>query len=96
MAKHNRSNDPVWVSDIRSRFGKEVFDPATQIVRKFVNMLRGYASKISGTDRPIKDSEIRKRLLSALPEGVGSELWQQSKQWCLRDLLDLNQTITLL
>lgn len=90
LAKHNRSNDPVWVSDVRSRFGKEVFDPATQTVRKFVNTLRGYASKISGTDRPIEDSEIRERLLSALPEGVGSELWQQAKQWCLRDLLDLN------
>jgi hypothetical protein len=74
LAKYNRSNDPIWVSDVRSRFRKEVFDLTTQTVRKFVNMLCGYASKISGTDRPIKDSEICERLLSALPKGVGSEL----------------------
>jgi len=96
LAKHDRSNDPVWVSEVRSRFSREIFDPANQTVRKFVNILRGYASKVSGTDRPIEDFEIRERLLSALPEGVGSELWQQSKQWCLRDQSDLNQTITLL
>jgi len=59
-------------------------------------MLCGYTSKILGTNRPIEDSEICERLLLALPKGVGSELWQQAKQWCLRDLLDLNQTITLL
>jgi L-fucose isomerase-like protein len=90
LAKHDRSNDPIWVSDVRSRFRKEVFDLATQTVCKFVNTLCGYASKILGTNCPIKDSEIRKRLLLALPKGVGSELWQQAKQWCLRDLLDLN------
>jgi hypothetical protein len=37
-------------------------------------MLRGYASKILGTNRLIKDSEIYKRLLLALPKGVGSKL----------------------
>jgi hypothetical protein len=76
LAKHNRSNNPIWVSDIRSRFGKEVFDPATQIVCKFINTLYRYASKISETNRLIKDFEIRKRLLSALPKGISSELWQ--------------------
>jgi hypothetical protein len=96
LAKHDRSNDLIWVSDVRSRFRKEVFDPTTQTVYKFVNTLCGYTSKISGTNRPIKDSEIRERLLLALPKGVDSKLWQQAKQWCLRDLLDLNQIITLL
>jgi len=83
LAKHNRSNDPVWVSEVRSRFSREVFDPTNQTVRKFVNILRGYASKILGTNRLINDSEIRERLLLALLKGVGSELWQQLKQWCL-------------
>ena len=96
LAKHNRSNDPVWVSEVRYRFSREIFDSINQTVRKFVNIYRGYAFKISGTDRPIDDSEIRERLFSVLPEGVGSELWQQLKQWCLWDQSDLNQTITLL
>ena len=74
LAKHDRSNNPIWVSDIRSRFRKEVFDLATQIVHKFVNTLYRYVSKILRTNRPIKDSEIRKRLLLALPKGVGSKL----------------------
>jgi hypothetical protein len=43
-------------------------------------MLYRYTSKILGTNRLIKDSEIYKRLLLALPKGVGSKLWQQLKQ----------------
>jgi hypothetical protein len=39
-------------------------------------MLYRYASKILETNRPIKDSEICERLLSALPKGIDSELWQ--------------------
>jgi len=53
-------------------------------------MLYRYISKILETNHLIKDSEIYERLLLVLPEGIGSELWQQAKQWCLRDLLDLN------
>jgi len=45
-----------------------------QTVRKFVNILRGYASKISETDCLIEDVEIRERLLLTLPKGVDSEL----------------------
>jgi len=74
LVKHDRSNDLVWVSEVRSRFSREVFDPTNQTVRKFINILRKYASKILRTDRLIKDVEIRERLLSVLLKGVSSEL----------------------
>jgi len=45
-----------------------------QTVRKFVNILRGYASKVLRTDRPIEDVDIRDRLLKALLESVSGEL----------------------
>ena len=74
LAKHNRSNDPVWVSEVRSRFSREVFDPTNQTVRKFVNILYRYAFKVSRTDRLIEDVDIYDRLLLVLLKGISSEL----------------------
>ena len=74
LTKHDRSNDSIWVNEVRSRFNKEVFNPTNQTVHKFINILRRYTFKVSGIDRLIEDVDIRNRLLKALLKGVGSEL----------------------
>jgi len=45
-----------------------------QTVRKFINILRGYAFKVSRTDRLIEDVDIRDRFLKVLLKGVDGEL----------------------
>src|SRR5450432_1490871 len=89
----DRSRDAVFISNVRTNFASQLFDPSKQSMRQFVNILEHYRTQISATDAPITDIELRNKILQALPaDGV----WQQAKMWCLRDNATLEQTINVL
>jgi hypothetical protein len=90
----DRSRDAVFISNIRTKFASELYDPSKQSFRQFLNILEHYRTQISATDAPITDIELRNKILQALPAGDG--VWQQAKMWCLRDNATLEQTINVL
>jgi len=96
LAKLNRANDPVWVNSTIQQFNQERFDPTNQTVQQYVDILQNYASQLEGSSRPITDDNIKERLYGALPKGIGSDIWQTSLAFCLRDNLDLYAAITKL
>jgi hypothetical protein len=79
LRKLDRANDPIWVQDITEQYRKEVFDPTRQTLQEFVSILRDYSSKLSGSNRPINNTDILDRIYNALPSRVGSEVWQTQK-----------------
>jgi hypothetical protein len=90
----DRSRDAVFVSNIRTNFASQQFDPTKQSIRQFLNILEHYRTQILTTDDPITDTELRNRILQALP--IGDGVWQQAKMWCLRDKATLEQAISVL
>jgi hypothetical protein len=90
----DRSRDAVFISNIRTSFASQLFDPLKQSIRQFLNTLEHYRTQISATDNPITDLELRNKILQALP--ISDGVWQQAKMWCLRDNSTLEETINVL
>jgi len=91
LKKSDRANDVVHMANLRTDFGREQFDPSKQTIQEFVARLDHYRVQLYSTNRPITDEETLDKLLQSLP--VGDALWQQAKNWCLRDKLNLEQAI---
>jgi hypothetical protein len=62
----NRSRDAVFISNIRTKFASELYDPSKQSFRQFLNILEHYRTQISVTDSPITDIELWNKILQAL------------------------------
>ena len=54
----NRSRDAVFISNIRTNFTSQLFDPTKQSMRQFINILEHYRTQILATDAPITDIEL--------------------------------------
>ena len=89
-----RSRDAVYISNVRTNFASQLFDPSKQSMRQFVNILEYNRTQISATNAPITDIKLRNKVLQALLGG--DSVWQQAKMWCLRDNATLEQTINVL
>jgi hypothetical protein len=91
LAKADRSDDKVYVAQVKDDFQSERFDPTQHTLQDFVARLNSHRTLVANTQLPLEDSDVLNKLMQSLPKG--DPVWQAERHYCLRNDLDLQSTI---
>ncbi|KAF7891218.1 uncharacterized protein EAF02_001543 [Botrytis sinoallii] len=81
---------PSYVANVRETFFEETFDPKTQTIRQFIDILLSHQMMISTSKGAICDLELRSVLLEKLPN---TGIWRSSRYFAIDMKLSLERTI---
>jgi hypothetical protein len=70
IAKANRANDRVHISELCTNFHQEVFNSSKESVCQFVERLEQYKTKLMNTDCKLTNDDMLKNVKTATEVGV--------------------------
>ncbi|KAF7891833.1 hypothetical protein EAF00_008135 [Botryotinia globosa] len=89
----NQAQHPFFASNVRDTFYEEIFDPKTQTIRQFIDILLSHQIMLSKTKYAIGDLELKSLLLEKLPN---TGIWRDSRFLAIDPKLSLEKTLLLL
>jgi hypothetical protein len=93
LAKEDRSTSLLHQNTLFSQFHKATWNPAEESIRMFYARLDDIRSQVEGTERAITETEVRWRIITAIPDGPE---WKQARHLCLLNNLGTSEVIETL
>ena len=93
LAKEDQSTSLLHQNTLFSQFHKATWDPAMESIRMFYARLDDIRSQVEGTERAITETEVRWRIITAIPDGPE---WKQVRHLCLLNNLGTSEVIETL
>ncbi|TGO17071.1 hypothetical protein BTUL_0021g00700 [Botrytis tulipae] len=89
----DQAQHPLFASNVRDTFYEETFDPKTQTIRQFIDILLSHQIMLSKSKYAICDLELKSVLLEKLPN---TGIWRDSRFLAIDPEFSLEKTILLL
>ncbi|KAF7941898.1 uncharacterized protein EAE97_006735 [Botrytis byssoidea] len=89
----DQAQHPLFGSNVRDTFCEETFDPKTQTIRQFIDILLSHQIMLSKTKYATCDLELKSVLLEKLPS---TGIWRDSKFLAIDAEFSLEKTVLFL
>ena len=93
LAVYDRTTDNVYAGNLKGQFYALQFQHKTETLRSFVSRLETIQAQLANTPFSLSERDMIDRILQALPN---ESQWQNQRQFCYRENLNLAQTINSL